>query len=203
MAKTRIAVDIDDVLTGLHDLMRVWANEKTNSSLTEGDYTVHGDYWGYYERIWESHDLHHLLRHDDFLDDVNADRIKVPLLPGAQFAIKELMKTYDVILLTARPKYLETVTRKWVADQLGDDIKVYFAKNFYRDDNTKSKGEMCIELGATVLIDDAVDHCRSAVENGIEAILFGDYGWQHTIPEKIIQCKDWPAVLEYLDGRAK
>ena len=43
---------------------------------------------------------------------------------------------------------------------------------------------------------------RVAVEKGVDAVLFGSYGWQHEAPEHLPRCKDWPAVLEFFDDKS-
>ena len=46
------------------------------------------------------------------------------------------------------------------------------------------------------------EHCISASEYQVEAILFGEFGWHLDVPNNMQRCKDWPAVLEYFNGRA-
>jgi hypothetical protein len=63
-----------------------------------------------------------------------------------------------------------------------------------------TKGQICKKLGASYLIDDNVGHCEKAIEEGVSAVLFGEYGWHGDAPDKLVRCKDWPAVLEYFDS---
>jgi len=201
--RTVIGIDIDDVLADTHLTTRLWANKVSGVELTDEHYSGVGDYWGYYERIWEAHDLQDVLNHDDFETDIAEDRVSIPLLAGASFAVKELQKKYKVVLITSRYIGLEDITRRWIAEHFDDQLEIYFAKNDRSDQTAKSKGELSIELGVSYLIDDSVGHCTSALEHGIQAILFGDKGWQHSVPDGIVRCADWPAVLEYFDGRAQ
>jgi len=48
-----------------------------------------------------------------------------------------------------------------------------------------------------------VEDCTLAHEAGVQALLFGEYGWNMTqaIPESVVRVKDWQAVKEYFDGR--
>lgn len=195
-----IAIDIDDVIAETHWSTRTWANQVSGLELDEAAYKVPGDYWGYYERVWETHGVHDVLKHDDLIQAIIDDQIKVPLLAGASFAIKQLQKFHKVILITSRYQSLKTVTRTWVSEHIGKDIEIYFAKNNHNDQ--KTKGEICIEHGASLLIDDNIGHCLDAMNHGIDAILFGEYGWQHAAPASLLRCPDWPAVLEYVNGRS-
>lgn len=196
--KPTIAIDIDDVIADTNEAMRAWTNSKSNKELTATDFNIKGDYWGYYERVWAMHDL--TLQFDDFQSEMIADQIDVPVLAGASFAIEELQKRFHIVLITSRYPELEPTTRRWMQAHLRGDIKLYFAKNDKKNSG-RSKGELCKELGAFLLIDDNVEHVQSAVDGGIEAILFGTYGWQPRLPEGVTRCADWPAVLEYLNAR--
>jgi len=202
MTKQKIAIDIDDVLADSNEAMRLWANKVSGVELAQEHYQVPGEYWSYYERIWATHGVEDRLNFDDFEAELLKDQTNVPLLAGASFAIKELQKKYTVILLTSRNPALEEGTKNWVDTHMGGGIELYFAKNM-RMNAGKSKGELCKEMGVSLLIDDNIDHCQSALDNGIDAVLFGDYGWHHSVPEGAVNCKDWPATLEYLDGRSK
>lgn len=201
--KQTIAIDIDDVIAETTDAIRLWGNAVSGIEMTKEDYAIQGEYWGYYERVWEQKDLNGTLLYDDVEADIAADKVAVPLLAGASFAIKELQKKFHIILITARAPRLETVTRRWINEHFGGlDIEIYFAKNPKNQSGpTKTKGELCRELGAFVLVDDNVEHCESALSAGVDAVLFGNYGWQPHVPEGAVRCEDWPAVLEYFDGR--
>lgn len=202
MTKLKIAIDIDDVIADTNEAMRLWGNQVSGVELSPEHYKVEGEYWSYYERIWATHNIDDRLNFDDFESELIEDQTHVPLVASAAFAVKELRTRYSVVLLTSRNPALEDGTRRWLKEHIADDIELFFAKNV-RMNIGKSKGELCKEMGVSLLIDDNIDHCQSAIENGVEAILFGTYGWQTATPEGALNCKDWPAVLEYLDGRAK
>jgi uncharacterized HAD superfamily protein len=199
--KPIIAVDIDDVLGDSTEAVRLWGNAKAGVELTREDYKIEGTYWQYYEQVWKAKDVHESLSYEDTQAGMITGEIPIPLMAGASFAISELQKK---LLITARETIFEEITQKWVDEHFeGQDIELYFAMNPKHQPsmNRKTKGELCRDLGAFILIDDNVENCESALEAGVEAILFGNYGWQVSVPEKAIRCKDWPAVLEYFDGR--
>ncbi len=201
--KRTIAIDIDDVLAENNETMRRWTNDNAKTTFVPDDFRVKGDYWGYYERIWREHELHEVLSYEVFEEELIQEQVQMPLLPGASFAIKQLQQDFEVILITSRSTLLEPMTRRWLTAHFGSHVpEVYFAANS-KDTARKSKGELCRELGAFLLIDDNLGHCESALEYNVEAILFGEYGWQHSIPDHIVRCKDWPTVLEYVNGRAE
>jgi len=197
--KPTIAIDIDDVIADSTDALRVLVNERTGATLTCQQYIdVGGEYWGYYERVWQSHGLTEV-SYRDIETELIADQSRVPLLAGAEFAIHRLAERFHIIFITARPKAWEQQTRRWFALHFGgEDIELYFCES-YIDSKAKTKGQLCKDLGAQWLIDDNVSHCRSAIDQGIRAVRFGQYGWQTDIPAELIRCNDWPAVLEVID----
>lgn len=197
-----IAVDIDDVIADSTEALRISVNRRYRVSLTPEDYVLRdgGDYWGYYERVWAAHGVHNA-DYDELHEDMAIDQSHVPLLPGASFAIGELSKKFDIVLITARDKAWEQATLKWVTAHFGAVFRsVYFAGRSKHGAKIQTKGELCNDLGVTLLIDDNPAHCRSALDVGVDAILFGDFGWQKGKTGGLTVCDDWPAVLEYFDG---
>lgn len=198
MARQLIAVDIDDTLADSTELIRLRVNERYNVDISKEAYRSKGEYWGYYTRVWAEHGLHTLTIQD--LDDSMLDEMtRLPLLPSALYAIKEISKQYDVVIITARSQEREAVTRRWIKSTFeGMDIDVHFS-SAHRDETAMTKGQICKQLGAKYLIDDNVGHCQSALDEGVSAVLFGEYGWQTGSTTGMVICKDWPAVLDYFN----
>lgn len=199
--RMKIAVDIDDVVADSLEATRLWANRKAGVDLQPHHYHVDEDYWSYYNRIWASHGIPETINFEVFTQDLAAGLIDTPLVAGAAFAIKELNKQHDIVLITSRDPAQERATRQWLADNLGDDIPLYFAKNPLVNAGAASKGELCVRLGVELLIDDNLSNCQSAVDHGIDAVVFGFYGWNEKSEPHLVRCRDWPAVVEYVDGR--
>jgi uncharacterized HAD superfamily protein len=198
--KPIIAIDIDDVLAeGTNSLIES-ANYRYGLSLTQQDYhTVGGDFSGYYERVWQAHGVDGLVKYDDLAAEMALDQSHVPLLAGAEFALQQLAKRFHIVFITARPEAWESATRKWFKQHLAkDDIELYFAGSHHHK-MALNKGQQAKQLGATLLIDDNVTNCQTAIDEGVDVILFGNYGWQRQVPPGMTHCKDWPAVLDYLD----
>lgn len=201
MKKPTIAIDIDDVLAEGTLALIESVNKMYGTSLTHTDYhSVGGDFKGYYERVWKSHGLENTVRYEDLEQEMIADQSHVPLLAGAEFAVHMLAERFHIIFITARAPECEAATRRWFKQHLFDDeVELYFAGSHF-DDTSMSKGGLAAKLGAELLIDDNISNCQSALDEGLQTILFGDYGWQGNVPEGMTRCRDWPAVLEHLDG---
>lgn len=198
-SKPIVAIDIDDVLADTTDALRIWGNQRSDKQLTPQDFMIDAEYWAYYGEVWKRHELHHL-KYEEFEDELIMSQKSIPLIPGAAMALKELQKEYHVVLITSRNPDLERSTREWLAPYIEGDIELYLARSIKRPEVTETKGEICARLGASILIDDSVEHVTSALEHGIEAILFGNYGWQSHVPKGAVRKESWSDVLEYLHG---
>ena len=202
MNKRCIAIDIDDVIADSTESVRLLANKRTGSNLTKDHYRIPGEYWGYYERVWREHGLQDKVSFLNLDNDMAVDQLHVPLLAGAEFGVSVLLQKEEVILMTSRDPSWELATERWIKHHFGNKCpKIYFAKN-HKYSSEKTKGELCLELGVNWLIDDNVEHCLSAVKVGVGAVLFGEYGWHQNKPNELVHCKDWPAVIEFFNGKA-
>ena len=201
MKRRIVAIDIDDVIAAGTDSFRRRINETMGINLTESHYSVPGDYWGYYERVWEINGINQADVPRAKIDaEMEIDQSHVPLLPGASFAVAQLAKRFDIAIVTACNLNWENATLAWLTSHFGEVfIDVHFAGNS-SGKASKSKGQLCREVGAEWLIDDNPEHCMSAIKEGLQPILFGEYGWHHDAPPDLRKCNNWPAVLEYFDA---
>ncbi len=200
MKRTIIAIDIDDVIADSTEAIRLSVNKRYNVNLKPEHYQVEGDFWGYYERVWDMHNLSDRVNYQDESAEMAVDQSHIPLLPGALFAITELSKRFDIIFITARYTEWQEATAVWLDKNLSGLFKdLHFAGNSEHADK-KTKGQQAKEVGASWLIDDNPEHCLTAIAEGVNTVLFGEYGWQHDAPQDLLRCRDWPAVLEYFDA---
>jgi|GEM_PF-1087902 len=216
MQKTRqtIAIDIDDVVAKTTEAVRLWANQIGGVELAAEDYFItEAGYWNYYEAVWRAHSLEGTLSFADFLKTLNVNQAHIAVMDGAREAIAELKQYYDVIFITARTPDHKDSTREWLDERIDATVPLYLSHNPVANVVAQSKGELCAELGVSVLIDDNIDNCHSAVQYGVEAILFGNYGWNcdeavgssmgavAAGPVKLSRYMSWPEITEYLCGR--
>ncbi len=196
--KPKIAVDIDDVISDSTETIRLVVNNHLGIDLQPDDYrSVEADYWGYYEAVWQSKNVNVDYQEiEERLISKTNNHENMPLLAGAEFALGELSKKYSLILVTSRKQEkFQKSTDAWVRSNLPNlDLEVYFAGH----KKDKSKGELCRDLDTKYLIDDNPVHCESAIKNGVNAILFGNYGWNKTAPTGVIRCESWPDVVDLL-----
>jgi uncharacterized HAD superfamily protein len=199
--KPVIAVDVDDVLAAERDAVREFVNATYGTSHTEEDYSVDGSYARYWERVWGVDSEEGGKRYQAYLEA--HEKIGHQTVDGAIKAINKLKKNYNLAVITSREDVLIDTTHSW--------LEKHFPKTFshiefavvWSKDYSVSKARIAKELKASYIVDDNPDHCNLAQEGGIQALLFGDYGWNRNakLTEGIIRVKNWQEVLEYFDAK--
>ena len=196
-----IAVDIDDVLFPFVGGVAKFHNDRHGTQLTAGDFNTYDfvDVWG-----GSQEDSMKLI--DDFLA---MDHSLIRPLEGSVDAIKRLKKDFRVVSITARNGIFEPNTVKWLSMHFPGLLDgAYFAGNRHDGRPYRSKGDICREVGANILIDDSPHNLLSATEYGIDGVLFGKKAWSvmNGLPPKSIKhCTDWTDVEDYIynDWRPK
>lgn len=199
MSKPLIAIDIDDVIADSTEALRIMANERSGLNVPPEAYKVKRDtFWGYYEKVWAEHGIDKHYTFEEHKKDMERDQSAVTPVAGAIPALRRLSELYRIVLITSRDASWKSATLRWLEDQLGDvSFDVHFLGHTH-DGKGQTKGELCKQLGAELLIDDSEENCHSAVREGIGAIRFGDYGWHGDQELVFPACKTWKDVLEYL-----
>lgn len=201
MKKPIIAVDIDDVIAESTEAFRKKVNVHAGIDLKSEDYKVEGPYWGYYDQVWRAHGVEGRIDREQIFLEMHENQSHIPLMPGAAYAVGRLQERFEVVLVTARDIEWGEATKEWLRKQLGFDApRVYFSEVHKGVNGAKTKGEICLEIGARWMIDDNPGHCQTVLDHGVTAILFGEYGWHTDVPSGTVRCKDWQAVLEYFDA---
>jgi 5'(3')-deoxyribonucleotidase len=201
MAKSIIAVDVDDVLADSTDALRRVVNERLSTNLSPEDYRVKGDYWQYYETVWQKNGLTDRISLDDLEPMMIENQSHVEPHESAIDVLQELSKGYHLIVVTSRPPSWRRATEKWLEVHFPGIFGQIFFTRQSDDVDHETKGELCKEYGAKWLIDDNVEHAQSAADQGIDVVLFGNYGWHHKAPTHFHRCKNWTEVLEFFDAR--
>ncbi|GJJ09551.1 hypothetical protein Clacol_003774 [Clathrus columnatus] len=122
-------------------------------------------------------------------------------ISGAYNSLRKLkFEGFQLAVLTARDKDMKDLTETWIERWYpGGLLKDVFETVYYSEDFTKTreipsavradelvgtasesrldKGEMCKNLQARLLIDDALENVRDCAGVAVPALLFGDYDW--------------------------
>jgi 5'(3')-deoxyribonucleotidase len=122
---------------------------------------------------------------------------------GAVEAIKKLANKHELHVVTGRQSFLEAATKHTLDTYFPGAFTSVEHTNYYKDDTethavTRSKAEVCLEIGTDILIDDHVVHCEDVLNAGVkEVILFGDYPWnkRDKLVPGVRRCNNWSDVL--------
>lgn len=201
MSKPIIAIDVDDVLTRGVESLRLEVNRRLGTNLQSEHYRISGEYRTYFDQVWQSNGLAGRISMARLSPQMEVDQSHILPAKDAAKVLRKLKERYELVVVTAREQPWKQATLVWL-DQHYSGI---FTRTIFSGDSPdalhKSKGQICREIGAAWLIDDNTAHAETAIEAGVSVVLFGEYGWQQTLPHGVAHCKDWVAVLEYFDGR--
>ncbi len=123
------------------------------------------------------------------------DHAAMEAMEGAMELMAYLATRQDVEkhVVTSRVEELHTVTTGLLHGHFGEVFEKYHFANHYGakpEHVQRTKAEICLEIGAVVLIDDALHHARAVAAAGI-TVLLPDRPWnQGEIPSGVIRMRD-------------
>ncbi|HSX15228.1 MAG TPA: hypothetical protein VLF40_00370 [Candidatus Saccharimonadales bacterium] len=198
MSKQTIAVDIDEVLSPLHDVVLTHHNQVYGTDFpvddTEARYFL-SDYTHDSDDVIKAKLMH-------FVDSEAFKNIKP--FDEAIKILTQLSEHFDIIVITARQDFYEAATKAWLQQHFPDVFRsIHFTDYSVGTVLKIPKAQVCKDNGASYIIDDSLKTIRDCAEAGLGAILFGDYPWNQAdeLPSGVTRCKDWPAVLEFFERR--
>lgn len=192
-----IAIDCDDVLIPSTEYIVAAYNKLFGTSVTVARAHESGnDQWGTTDSALVMKRLSEIQLSEGYATQEPLDE--------AIIAVRALAADHELHLVTARDKQVEAVTLAMLDQYLHGCFSS--VEHVGKD---RSKGEVCRELRADVLIDDNTKHLVSALEQGLQvggAIRFGDYQWNETVelPAGAVHCTTWADIqreVENIAGR--
>ncbi|KAL0950732.1 hypothetical protein HGRIS_007507 [Hohenbuehelia grisea] len=121
------------------------------------------------------------------------DRIhRAPPVPGAREGVEALKKLgYRLIVVTARTQDEHDESWKWLNRHFPGSFDSIVCTNQFKDAHKEghevvtklSKGQVCNDLGAKLLIDDSAENATqcSTYTPPVRVLLFGDYSWNQRV----------------------
>ena len=186
----RIAVDIDEVM---YPYLTEWCkhfNEENGTNYKPSDFKT----YGFDVTVGLSDE--EAIYEDDRLYLAGGYK-SGKAIEGSSRALRNLSSKYELYVVTARQESHSIDTIQWVADNyVGVFNDVIFCNTHPRGEEVaRKKSEVCIELGAKVIIEDTIEHALECSEAGVIPILFGDYSWNnHEVPANLMRAKSWKEV---------
>lgn len=200
MRRLVIAVDCDDVLVPTAEKVIAYYNRTYGATVTSALFYSPIDpmIWGVASVEEASVRIEqYLLTHTDEMLEPFTEAVA---------AIKRLAEHHELHIVTSRSKALEPLTQHMVAryfDGVFASIEhVHSYAPLTHGAVRRTKGEVCRQIGAHLLIDDHFKHGHDARRSGVEeVILFGSYDWN--IAERdtgnFRYCPDWSTTVEEVE----
>ncbi|KAI6005117.1 hypothetical protein F5J12DRAFT_834830 [Pisolithus orientalis] len=205
-----LAVDLDDVLCQTNSAISKWHNDNYG---TPDEINLSNFYYYYYWKnpFWGSPSV----THGKVREFYQTGWIEhVPLVSGAKEGVEALRRMgYRLIIVTARNKEVEHASWKWVNRHFGDlfeciictgqfanaqkavsdgTYKHFVANNGHAVATRLSKAQVCMDIGAKLLIDDSVENAMACMRHTAESgggvapphvLLFGSYEWNKRLSQ--------------------
>lgn len=193
MNKIKIAIDLDDTLVPTVELL-IKEMFKDKSFPAFRGYQSIKDFT-YEEEVA----LYNYIRTTLNKQDIAGFR---PIIDSVS-AITKLSKAFDLFIITARSIDVKKHTTTWVKHHYPNIFKkIIFSKYVVEGTFIKTKGEICKELGISLIVDDNLEYIVDCDKHGIKTILFdynGNYAWSKgEIPKNTKIAKTWKEVSEII-----
>eukprot|EP00762_Andalucia_godoyi_P006461 ANDGO_02894.mRNA.1 Putative 5'(3')-deoxyribonucleotidase len=192
-----VAVDLDEVLGQFVEALCRFHNKLFGSNLSLDDFFSYD-----FMNVWggtaeqSSEKVLQFFQSEDFQ--------KIEPVPGSLQVLQNLKNSgCNLVVVTARQNIVEAETRRWLNEHFPDLFtQVLFGNHYSQTGKSIPKSELCLSVGAKVLIDDNVRYANQCAAVGIQTILFdwdGRYGWNKAeTHESVIRAHSWSAVADMI-----
>lgn len=190
--KPIIAVDRDDVLALHYEALTAYAQKHFNLPSPKA---FHSDFPKLFNIEPELA--------DKLLWDFNLAGLHgtFKVVPRASEVLNHLHEQYNFIIISTQIKKNFEPVEAWILKHFPNLFDQIIFLHVWEGD-TRTRAEVCLELGTSYLIEDRFKNAKQAAEAGITTLLFGGYeGKDEELPQNIIPADDWTAVQEYFDGK--
>ena len=193
MSRPVIAFDFDDVLM----------------SFTRGFIAFHNRMYGTalaYEDLISYDATPYQCNFETFTERVHLfyrspDHAEVAPIPGSIEAIRSLQDRYLLDVVTSRPAVVRDRTHAWTNRFFPDIFRTFHSTNGFgasHDAPKRSKSTVCKEIGASILVDDALEHAVEVAQKGIP-VLLPDRPWnQGPLPTGVTRVHSWDEMLAWI-----
>ncbi len=189
-----IAVDIDELLAYTMQPIAEFANARYGTNLQREhifDYSLSRVFGKSEEEV------------DELLDEFDkSEEIKnVGLVPGAKKGIEILARQYKLVAVTSREESTHQLTRNWLDKNFPDKFSaLYMTNNRITKGERRSKADVCLKIGAGLLLEDALHHAKDCAQKGIPILLL-DCPWNQTreqLPDRLTRVYSWTQIVRHI-----
>lgn len=183
MAREVYAIDLDETLVPFDEPFLNWHNQEFGTNFYPENVTHN------YAQCFDA-----TIDWSERLDMFVATEIQHehPPLPYSQEVLRRLARVGRLVVLTARPETHRGYSEQWLSEHFYGVFDEIHMRPVEVGHGRFLKGEVCAAIGATVLLDDSIEHIDSALDLDIRGIVFGDYPKQASlISDRHERAKDW------------
>lgn len=188
MMKTKIAIDIDEVLAEFVKLYIGYVNKREGKNVCFEDFNS----YNFWEHCSISKELSYRYADEiyEFLEDGG-------IVDGAKEVIEYLKENFELFFLTARPLKAKDKTLNFIRENFS--IKnVYFSSDYFPHNKTPNKVSFCREFNISYLIEDNPDFFGNHLGNGLKGFLL-DKPWNQDFEQvDLVRCSGWEDLIEKL-----
>ena len=183
MKRAVIAVDFDDVIAAFNHSYIAHHNERYRTP-----YLTYEDIHTF--DLMEVYGVDHDTIVDRIRNFCHTHHDEILPWPGVVEGLGQLFRTYDLHMLTSRCESLREITERWLVKNGLRDMfsELHFTNGFgsLYPDRTRGKLEVCLELQAVVLIDDAPLNAQQVADGGI-LVLMPDRPWNRGFVHPLVR----------------
>lgn len=196
--RMRIGVDLDDVLVDMVGPLVHYYNPILGYNFSRADNKSFQ-----MRQLWQC-------TQEESIDRINKyyqahDPRSLPPIPGAQKAIAHLSKEHELLIITGRPKIIETKTRETLSHHFPNVFDdVHFTNFFNAVEKNKSKAEYCRELQVDVFIEDHYRWAHQIASEDIDTLLF-DTPWNQEVIShaRMKRVHSWEEITDFIHEKAR
>lgn len=194
MAKTVIAIDVDEVLSPFVEGLVAWHNAYYGTAYTLHDFITYN-----FHQVWGGSLELAIDKSCLYFENRDPETAK-PLL-NAERVLKRLHQDHELVVVTSRMLTHRSHTEAWINEHFPNIFQQIILCNHWSKEGGQSikKSQACLTHGAKFLIDDLPRYVEDAASEGISGLLFGNYPWnqQFNPHAQIRRVANWQAVEDY------
>ncbi len=193
----KIAIDVDDVLADFSTEFIKFQKKKYDLDLEPIKDELYSAGWVDNSGLSRKEGYRRII---EFVESDVTKNLKT--INGSQEAVKKLKEKFNLIALTGRPASAGESTRIWLNKNFPEIFSDFLITDMHMiSGNKKDKGEMCIENGIKLLIDDLPQYCLECASADVPTFLFNQphnqYFDDQEYPE-ITRVSSWDAIVNKL-----
>lgn len=187
-----IGVDLDGILASVHGPILDFHNEEYGTNFGPED-LVNYDL----SLLWGCGMSEAIRRVCAFYKTSFMDQTKP--ISGSVEGVSKLNSNNDLIIITSRPRWLDSKTKSWLNKFFPNKFKDVIHTNQVSQEGEKKekKSEVCLRVGAEVLIEDCLDYADDCAQENINVLLL-DKSWNQSenLHKKITRVYDWKDLVD-------